>query len=389
MSAFGSSETFTAFVGNLNYDVVQGDLDQLFLGLNVTNVRLVRDRETDEFKGFGYVEFRDAESLEQALARDGSVVQGRNVKVDLANGGRKKNNRNDNRNNNRNSNGNYASGRAFNNRGGSNNNYNRGGYDGGYGGGDNGGWQQAGGRSNRSFDRNAAPEFPTQPPYRAYVGNLPFTGNEDDLASLFTGLAVSNVRLVRDRDTEQSKGFGYVEFSDKESLREAVKLNGEDIEGRRVRVDVAHGDRRGGGRQQRGGFGSGRDNDDPKFTNFQSFGGERPNNRFNRRQQRDGDQRPRFEEEMPRELTEEERAARPRLQLKKRTAKSTNASAPRSSIFGDAKPRDAAKVAEIEKRAAEREAREAAARAAAQEQEKAALATEVTSGGNADAPSDE
>ena len=97
----------------------------------------------------------------------------------------------------------------------------------------------------------------------------------------------------------------------------------------------------------------------------------------------------RFEEEMPRELTEEERAARPRLQLKKRTAKSTNASAPRSSIFGDAKPRDAAKVAEIEKRAAEREAREAAARAAAQEQEKAALATEVTSGGNADAPSDE
>ena len=92
MSAFGSSETYTAFVGNLNYDVVQGDLDRLFMGLNVVNVRLVRDRETDEFKGFGYVEFRDEESLQQALTRDGAIVQGRNVKVDVANGGKKKNN---------------------------------------------------------------------------------------------------------------------------------------------------------------------------------------------------------------------------------------------------------------------------------------------------------
>lgn len=143
----------TAYVGNLNYNVIQGDLDQLFSGLPVVSVRLVRDRETDEFKGFGYVEFRDRESLNAALQRDGSDVQGRNVKIDVASG----KNRNNNNRRGGNRNGGYASGQAFNrNNGGNNNHYNRGfnNNDNGYGGYNNnggGGWQQSnGGRRNRS-----------------------------------------------------------------------------------------------------------------------------------------------------------------------------------------------------------------------------------------------
>ena len=98
---------FTAYVGNLNYNVVQGDLDTLFQGLPVVSVRLVRDRETDEFKGFGYVEFRDRESLNNALQRDGSDVQGRSVKIDVASGKKRNNNNNNRRGGNRG--GGYAS----------------------------------------------------------------------------------------------------------------------------------------------------------------------------------------------------------------------------------------------------------------------------------------
>ena len=111
---------FTAYVGNLNYNVVQGDLDTLFQGLPVVSVRLVRDRETDEFKGFGYVEFRDRESLNNALQRDGSDVQGRSVKIDVASGKKRNNNNNNRRGGNRG--GGYASGQAFNRNNGYNNN---------------------------------------------------------------------------------------------------------------------------------------------------------------------------------------------------------------------------------------------------------------------------
>lgn len=66
---------FTAFVGNLPGDTVQGDLDIIFNKEkgNIVNVRLVRDRETDEFKGICFVEFADRETLASALEVDGAV----------------------------------------------------------------------------------------------------------------------------------------------------------------------------------------------------------------------------------------------------------------------------------------------------------------------------
>lgn len=91
----------------------------------------------------------------------------------------------------------------------------------------------------RSFAPRAPVDLPTQPPYTAHVANLSFDATDDDLTDLFSNLKISKIRLVKDRETERSKGFGYVEFEDVESLKGALELSGESVQGRNIRVNIA------------------------------------------------------------------------------------------------------------------------------------------------------
>ncbi|XP_076642332.1 eukaryotic translation initiation factor 4H1 [Halictus rubicundus] len=80
---------YTAFVGNLPNGVVQGDVDKIFNELNVKGIRLVKDKETDRFKGFCYVEFEYLKDLKAALEKDGAVeIDGSLIKIDVAEGKR-------------------------------------------------------------------------------------------------------------------------------------------------------------------------------------------------------------------------------------------------------------------------------------------------------------
>jgi len=78
-------EPYTCFIGNLPYDTVQGDIDELFNNLKIRSIRLIRDRETNNFKGYCYVEFDDVESLENALSYDGIMYENRVIRVNTAN----------------------------------------------------------------------------------------------------------------------------------------------------------------------------------------------------------------------------------------------------------------------------------------------------------------
>lgn len=52
---------------------IQGDIDHIFKEMNVRKIRMVRDRDTDQFKGFCFVEFADQKSMDSALEFDNAV----------------------------------------------------------------------------------------------------------------------------------------------------------------------------------------------------------------------------------------------------------------------------------------------------------------------------
>jgi len=86
-----------------------------------------------------------------------------------------------------------------------------------------------------------------------YVGNLAFGSTEESVRALFESYgAVDNVSIIRDRDTGQSRGFGFVEMADADAADRAItELNGTEMEGRALTVNEARP------RADRGGSGGG------------------------------------------------------------------------------------------------------------------------------------
>ena len=102
-----------------------------------------------------------------------------------------------------------------------------------------------------------------------YCGNLAYATTDDGLKAAFAAYGeVTSARVVTDRMTGRSKGFGFVEMPNAEQAEAAIAaLNGSEMDGRPIRVNESQPkpqeDRRGGrggfgGRGGRGGFGGGR-----------------------------------------------------------------------------------------------------------------------------------
>ena len=74
-----------------------------------------------------------------------------------------------------------------------------------------------------------------------FVGNLAFTTTEHDLRQLFeTYGTVDAVRIMLDRDTGRSRGFGFVEMSDRHAAQDAIAgLNGTTLAGRTLTINEA------------------------------------------------------------------------------------------------------------------------------------------------------
>ncbi len=98
---------------------------------------------------------------------------------------------------------------------------------------------------------------------KLYVGNLSFETTDADLEQMFAAFGtVQSAKVVMDRDTGRSRGFGFVEMSSDEEAQAAIAgLSGKEVGGRSLTVNEARPreDRggRGGGGRGRGGYGGG------------------------------------------------------------------------------------------------------------------------------------
>jgi len=76
---------------------------------------------------------------------------------------------------------------------------------------------------------------------RVFVGNLSYDADEHDLRGLFSAAgALEGIEIVRDRQTGNSRGFGFVSFMMSSDAERAVEdLNGQDLKGRPLRLELA------------------------------------------------------------------------------------------------------------------------------------------------------
>ncbi len=110
-----------------------------------------------------------------------------------------------------------------------------------------------------------------------YVGNLPFNLGEEDLKEIFEEYGeVTTTKIVSDKFSGRSKGFGFVEMSNDEEAANAIKeLNNAEISGRNIKVNESlpkpAGESRGGGERRSGGGGYGGD----RRSSGGGYGGDR------------------------------------------------------------------------------------------------------------------
>jgi RNA recognition motif-containing protein len=85
---------------------------------------------------------------------------------------------------------------------------------------------------------------------KLYVGNLSYNTSENDLHDLFAAFGtVDSCRIITDRDTGRSRGFGFVEYSSDAEARAAIEaMNGKQIDGRALTVNEAKPQENRGGR---------------------------------------------------------------------------------------------------------------------------------------------
>src|ERR1017187_2157051 len=92
-----------------------------------------------------------------------------------------------------------------------------------------------------------------------YVGNLSWSMTDDDLSNLFSQYGtVSSAKILKEKNTGRSKGFGFVEMEDDEAAKTAIAaLNESEVQGRKLIVNESQPRPEGGGYKKSGGGGGG------------------------------------------------------------------------------------------------------------------------------------
>ncbi|EGW34628.1 uncharacterized protein SPAPADRAFT_57674 [Spathaspora passalidarum NRRL Y-27907] len=201
-----TDEPATLFVGRLSWNIDDEWLKREFEHIGgVIGARVIMERSTGKSRGYGYVDFDNKDSAEKALVEmQGKEIDGRPINLDMSTG-----------------------------------------------------------KPHASKSNDRAKQFgdtPSAPSDTLFIGNLSFNAQRDNLFEIFGqhGTVIS-CRIPTHPDTQQPKGFGYVQFSSVDEAKAALEaLNGEYIEGRACRLDFSAPRDNANAGGNRGGFGGNR-----------------------------------------------------------------------------------------------------------------------------------
>jgi cold-inducible RNA-binding protein len=88
---------------------------------------------------------------------------------------------------------------------------------------------------------------------KLFIGNISFKMTEADIRELFTPFGeIEEIVIPTDRDTRRPRGFAFLTFESEQSAKEALAMDGKEVSGRKIRVNIATGKKRTGGGSGRG-----------------------------------------------------------------------------------------------------------------------------------------
>ena len=177
----------TVFLGNLDFNIEEDDVKNFAKDCGeIRSIRWLTHRDTGDFKGCGFCEFTTSEAVDKFVKLNGKQLKGRAIRID------------------------YAQSKK------------------------SGGGGGGGKREPRPLSEK--PEGCTT----VFCGNLSFDIDESKIHELAKECGeISKIRWLTDRETQEFKGCGFVEFYDTESVDKFVLLNGKDVMGRSIRIDYA------------------------------------------------------------------------------------------------------------------------------------------------------
>eukprot|EP00930_Biecheleria_cincta_P003564 TRINITY_DN1044_c0_g1_i2.p1 TRINITY_DN1044_c0_g1~~TRINITY_DN1044_c0_g1_i2.p1 ORF type:complete len:632 (-),score=137.35 TRINITY_DN1044_c0_g1_i2:429-2279(-) len=221
----GNAEPSKLFIGQLSFDAddIEEDIRAKFEKYGeIESVQVVKDRDTGKSKGFGFIKFKEVEDAERVLrTMDGAEIAGRRCKLDRAGKGGGK--------------------------GGGDRRDDRGGRDR-----DRDGRDRD--RDGRGRDDDRGRDGKTLEPDKLFIGRLSVAATEDDIHDAFKNAGDVQVQIVKDRETGDSRGFGFIKFQDAAAADRALRtMQGVNVAGEPCRLERASTGGKGKGKGGRGG----------------------------------------------------------------------------------------------------------------------------------------